>query len=403
MKWLKSSAIIILTLLLIEFLDEFVFGAREAAWPLIRDDLQLNYLQVSVVLGVPGIVSSIVEPFIGILGDIWRRRTLILGGGVVYASALFLAASSQSFGWLLLAFALLYPASGAFVSLSQAALMDAEPKRHEQNMARWTFAGSVGVVLGPLALAGAISLGWGWRALLGCFAILTVFTLAVAWRSPALNGGVDPRKDLQPSLSLTSFWKGITDAFDALLRGEVLRWLVLLQFADLMLDILHGFLALYFVDVVGVSPAQAALGVAVWTGAGLLSDFLLIPLLERVAGLRYLRISALVVLFIYPAFLLVESWPLKLVLIGSLGLLNAGWYAIPKGQLYTAMPGQSGTVMTLTNIFGFIGALFPLGLGWIAQGLGLDVALWFIIIGPIILLLGIPRNRSKIKVEERMP
>jgi len=45
-----------------------------------------------------------------------------------------------------------------------------------------------------------------------------------------------------------------------------------------MLDILYGFLALYFVDVVRVSPAFAALGVAVWTGLGLLGDFLLIPL-----------------------------------------------------------------------------------------------------------------------------
>jgi FSR family fosmidomycin resistance protein-like MFS transporter len=403
MKWLKSSTAIILTLLLIEFLDEFVFGAREAAWPLIRDDLQLSYLQVSVVLGVPGIVSSIVEPVIGILGDVWRRRTLILGGGVVYALALFLVATSQSFGWLLLAFALFYPASGAFVSLSQAALMDAAPERHEQNMARWTFAGSVGIVFGPLALAGAVSLGWNWRTLLGCFAILTVFTLLVAWRSPALNGSADPKKDAQPPLSLTSFWKGITDAFAALRRSEVLRWLVLLQFADLILDILHGFLALYFVDVVGMAPAQAALGVAVWTGAGLLGDFLLIPLLERVAGLRYLRVSALLVLCIYPAFLLIEGWPLKLVLIGLLGLLNAGWYAIPKGQLYTAMPGQSGTVMMLANIFGFIGALFPLALGWIAQRFGLDIALWFIVLGPIILLLGIPRNRSKIRMEERTP
>ena len=32
--------------LLIEFLDELVFGVGEAAWPLIRDDLGLNYVQI---------------------------------------------------------------------------------------------------------------------------------------------------------------------------------------------------------------------------------------------------------------------------------------------------------------------------------------------------------------------
>ena len=67
-------------LLAIEFLDELVFGLREAAWPLVRDDLHLSYTQVGLLLGVPGIVASFIEPVIGILGDTWRRRWLVLGG-----------------------------------------------------------------------------------------------------------------------------------------------------------------------------------------------------------------------------------------------------------------------------------------------------------------------------------
>ena len=49
-----------------------------------------------------------------------------------------------------------------FVSLSQASLMDTSPDRHDQNMARWTLAGSLGVVAGPLLLAGAAFFGSGW-------------------------------------------------------------------------------------------------------------------------------------------------------------------------------------------------------------------------------------------------
>lgn len=41
----------------------------------------------------------------------------------------------------------------------------------------------------------------------------------------------------------------------ALRQKEVLRWLVLLEFSDLMLDVLLGFLALYFVDVAGFSSS----------------------------------------------------------------------------------------------------------------------------------------------------
>jgi FSR family fosmidomycin resistance protein-like MFS transporter len=44
-----------------------------------------------------------------------------------------------------------------------------------------------------------------------------------------------------------------------------------------MLDVLRGFLALYFVDVVGASNTQASFAITVWLGFGLLGDFLLIP------------------------------------------------------------------------------------------------------------------------------
>ncbi len=149
----NSSAIFVLTLLAIEFLDEFIFGAREAAWPLIRTDLGLSYVQIGLLLGLPGVVSSLVEPFLGILGDVWKRNVLILGGGTLFALALLLTALSQGFPVLLTSFILFYPASGAFVSLSQATLMDTDTARHEQNMARWTLAGSLGVVAGSLRQA----------------------------------------------------------------------------------------------------------------------------------------------------------------------------------------------------------------------------------------------------------
>jgi FSR family fosmidomycin resistance protein-like MFS transporter len=268
---LPHTAIFALTLLLIEFLDEFVYGAREAAWPLIRTDLGLSYAQIGLLLGVPGLVSSLVEPIIGILGDVWKRRALILGGGVVFAVALLLTALSQDFPVLLASFVLFYPASGAFVSLSQATLMDTDHNRHEHNMARWTFAGSVGVVGGPLALGATAALGLGWRGLFLIFAGLTLLLLVVTYRTHTL-----PHSHTHKA---SPFKAGVVNALRALQRGEVLRWLTLLEFSDLMLDVLLGFLALYFVDVAGATPAQAGAAVAVWTGAGLLGDLLLIPLL----------------------------------------------------------------------------------------------------------------------------
>jgi len=381
---LRHTAVFTITLLAIEFLDEFVFGAREAAWPLIRTDLGLSYAQVGLLLSLPNLVSSLVEPVLGILGDVWRRRVLVLGGGVVFALALLLTAQSRDFLVLLISFILFYPASGAFVTLSQATLMDTDPARHEQNMARWTFAGSLGVVAGPIALGAAATLGLGWRGLFLLFAGLTLIPLAMMCRFRFAIGRWGSAK--------TGFKAGLVDALRALRRGEVLRWLTLLQFSDLMLDVLLGFLALYLVDVAGATPAQAGAAVAVWTGLGLLGNLLLIPLLERVRGLRYLRLSAVVELVLFPTFLLVPGfWP-KLVLLGLLGLFNTGWYLILKAQLYSAMPGQSGTVMTVGNVFGLVGGLIPLGLGLVAERFDLTVTMWLLLLGPVALLVGIPKN-----------
>ena len=73
-------------------------------------------------------------------------------------------ASARSFAVLLAAFVAFYPASGAFVSLTQAEIMDAWPDRQAQVMVRWDLAGAVGAVAGPLLLTAVLAAGGSWRA-----------------------------------------------------------------------------------------------------------------------------------------------------------------------------------------------------------------------------------------------
>jgi FSR family fosmidomycin resistance protein-like MFS transporter len=376
-------------LLAIEFLDELVDGSRQAAWPLVRRDLSLSYADIGLLLTLPNFVSSLVEPPLALLGDTRHRRTIILTGGVCFALSLLLVSQSSGFASLLAAFVLFYPAGGAFVSLSQAALMDSAPARREQNMARWGFAGSLGIVAGSLALNAAVAAGATWRAwfgvLCGVSVLLVLGARSIAFDAPVRAAAPPERAGIK---------QGALDALRALRRGEVRRWLFLLESSDLMLDSFHGFLALYFVDVVGVGDAKAGVCVAVWTGVGLCGDLLLIPLLERVRGLSYLRWSALAMLFLFPAFLLVPNLYLKLVLLGLIGIANAGWYSILKAQLYSAMPERSGAALALNNISGLVGGLIPLALGLVAERFGLASMMWLLLAGPLALLLAIPRREK---------
>jgi MFS transporter, FSR family, fosmidomycin resistance protein len=379
-----------LTFLAIEFLDELVDGSSQAAWPLIRLDLSLSYTEIGLLLAVPKLVGNLVESPLGLLGDTRHRRAIILAGGVGFVLSLVLVSLSYSFAFLLLALVLFNPAAGAFVSLSQAALMDSAPARHEQNMARWAFAGSLGIVAGSLAINAAISVGASWRAWFGVMSALSLLLVVAARRfifdAPPVAASAAPRH------APASVRQGALDALRALRRGEVRRWLVLLEFSDLMLDGFHGFLALYFVDVVGVTEARAGAAIAVWTGVGLGGDFLLIPLLERVRGLSYLRWSAAAMLCLFPAFLLAPNVPAKLVLLGLMGISNAGWYSILKAQLYSSMPERSGAVLALNNLSGLAGVCVPFALGLFAEHFGLARMMWLLLAAPLALLSAIPRR-----------
>ncbi len=337
------------------------------------------------MLAIPGFFGSALDPLIGVAGDTSRRGLLIFAGGVAFAVSAALSSAATGFETLLVALLIGNPASGAFVSLSQATLMDREPGARERNMARWTVAGSVGYVAGPVLIAGGVAAGIGWRGVLLVLA-LAALPLAFATRRAPLQAPLHAVDG-----SGANRWRGF---LSALRDRDVLRWLALLEAADLLLDVFHGFLALYFVDVAGVGAVEAALAVAVWTGAGFVGDVLLLAILRRVSGHAYLRATALAVLLAYPAFLAVPSTTAKLVLLALLGLLNSGWYALPKAGLYSALPGRSGTAVAVGGIGGFVGAGVPAVLGFLAQAFGLGLTMWVLLLAPLALLAGLPSRTT---------
>ena len=373
--------------LLIEFLDELVFGVIDTAWPLFRTDLNLTYTQIGLLLSVPGIIAAFIEPFIGILGDVWRRRLLIITGGTLFTLSLFATSVSYSFLFLLSAIILLNPSSGALVNLSQANLMDSDPDRHEQNMARWTFAGSLGVLTGPLLLGLFVYLGLGWRETYSLLTAISAACVLIALRYLPAD------KKNTPFPSFTEVFEGFKSAFQALKRKEVWRWLLLLEFADLMLDVIFSFLALYFVDVVRVSETQAGLAITLWLVMGLITDFLFIPFVDRLKDTaRYLRITAFFETIAFIVFLLIPGFIPKLVLIILVNLLNTGWYSILQGRLYSSLPGQSGSIMAIGAVTDPLAKLLPLLIGILADRFGLGIAMWLLLLGPLALLIGLPKK-----------
>ena len=338
------------------------------------------------MLSAPALAANLVEIPIGLLADSPRRRRLVLAGGVLFTAALVAVSLAPAFGFLLAALALLYPASGAFVALSQADLMDADTTRREQNMARWNLAGSLGALAGPGLLVAAVLAGAGWR---GAYAAMAV-TAAIALGALALTAA-SPQSAVAQAAGLRA---AVGAALRSLARGDVLRNLLLLEVSDLMLDVLTGYLALYFVDVLGEPAWVGALVVAVRIASGLAGDVATIHIVEWVAGLAYVRATAAATLVAYPLFLVLPGVGAKLVVLAVVSLLTSGWYPVLQARLYQSLPGQSGAQLAIGNVFRIAATPIPLLIGLAAARYGLGGALWVFAVGPLLLTVLLLRRRG---------
>jgi MFS transporter, FSR family, fosmidomycin resistance protein len=386
MRPVLAGAAALAAALAVELVDELADGTRSAALPLIRHGLALSYGQIGLLGSAPLLLGSVLELPLGILaGHGRRRRLVVLAGGIVFTLALLATAAARSFGTVLIAFVLFFPASGAFVSLTQAGLMDADPGRRERHMARWQLAGAAGSLGGPVLLITVLAAGGGWRS---AYLVLAA-AAAAAWLGVARTPpGADPAED-RPDRPASA--AAARRALAAAREPGVARWLLLLQVSDLLLDVFTAFLALYLVAVAHATPAEAALGVAVRLGAGLAGDAALLRALHHIPGLTLLRASAAVAAVAFPTFLLVPGLVPKLVVLGGLSAATAPWYPVLQAQLYDSLPGQSGVVVSLLSAAGLAGGAAPLAIGFLAQRFGLAWALAGLAVTPVCLLAGARR------------
>ena len=341
---------------------------------------------------------------------------------------------ARSYVVLMLAFIAFFPASGAFVTLTQAALMDAGPARRQQRMAAWNLAGSIGAVTGPLLLAAMLAAGGGWRPAYLVLAATAGIALAAAAAAgparqapapaepaPGRNARAEPPSSAEPAPGRTARAEPSSPAepapggtaraepapaeseggegrrptarevLAALRTADTARWLVLLEVSDLLLDVLTGYIGIYLVDVAHASPAQAAIGVAIRLGAGLAGDAAFVGLSRRAAGPAVLRASAVAACVLYPAFLIVPWLPARLAILAALSFATACWYPVIQAGLYESLPGQSGIAVFFASAAGLLGAAGPLAVGLIAQRAGLTWALAGLAAAPILVLAAAPR------------
>jgi FSR family fosmidomycin resistance protein-like MFS transporter len=141
-----------------------------------------------------------------------------------------------------------------------------------------------------------------------------------------------------------------------------------------------------------VTHAARSGAIQVLTIAGLIGNVLLVPALEKTSGIRLLRLTAVVTLVLYVALLLVPSTALKYLMLALIGLCTTGWFSVLRGKCYEVLPGRSGVVVSVTAIGSALSFFVPLLVGRLADSYGLQWAMWVLALGPLALLIGLPKN-----------
>ena len=377
-----------ITFLFVEYFDELVFTIVGVAMPFLRDDLGLDYAQIGILFGAPAILSTVLEPAVLLLGDTPLRGRLILGGGLLLGLAFLLIGGANNFAVLLLALTISYPASGAFVGLTQATMIERHPARESEMMARWTAAGTLGSLSGPVLFAGLVALGLSWRS---AFVLLGAVCLGLAllvrrpkpssptplnWRS--ISGEL--RSNLQATIHLRRLW----------------RWLLLLPLADLMLDVFFGYIALFLTDVVGLPPATAALAVTIWLLGFLAGQVLLAHRLAGQDVRRLIRWTSAATLVLFPLWLFAPGdAAVRLAGLFMLGLLASPWYPLLQGEAFASVPGRAATVTALTSVTGNASGILAVLAGLVAASFGLTAGLALLLLGPLGLLVFTPAGSAE--------
>lgn len=169
---------IILALGFSHFLNDTMQSLVPALYPMLKDSYGLSFAQIGLITLVMQIVSSMLQPMVGLLAD-YRPQpfSLAAGMGVTFAGLLLLA-NAGNFHLLLLAAAMVGVGSAVFHPEASRVARMASGGRHGLAQSLFQVGGNVGSAIGPILAAfiviprGQGSVGWFSGAALVAMTIL---------------------------------------------------------------------------------------------------------------------------------------------------------------------------------------------------------------------------------------
>lgn len=351
------------------------FGALES----FRADLGLTYAQGGTVLAAiaPGALVGGVFPA---AADRYSRRVISAGGAFGFALALAIFALGGSFAVLAGGAFLMGMASTAMVDAAEVALVDLAGDDLRRYLARSNLLATVGDLVGPALLAGALVLGLSWRTAFGVGAVLmTLYACALSAAPlppPTRAGAGADDGERRPGLI-------------AVLRDPAVWVVGLIGLLMVPFDEpLVGFTVALLEQDRGAAPAVATAVAFVGIFGGVLAFTVLARRFEGVDDHRLLlaSVTAMAAGAVAIAVVPVLAVTAGAGLVTAIGL-SLAWLAVQHRSL-RLRPGQVGTTNAVLGAISSAGAFLPMAIGALADRAGLTWAVGsFGIVGGVLVAL----------------
>ncbi len=338
-------------------------------WPLLIDRMSLTLTDVGFFTSLTSFMLMPVQPFIGWLVDRFPRAWFMILGLIGAALGMSLIGLAPTYSLLMVCVvfgrfcnAMFHPHAAMMVRATSGG-------RHGTAMSIFTFAGNIGIAVGPLLSVGVVTL----------FGLESTYLLVpfgfVAAAAIYHFVGVDVPKESSVSDAVESSGTGLSDGAQTLV-GPLVLLAVLMTFRAAIMGGFTTFLPIFLVDNRAVSLLMGGFGLSALALFGALGGLLGGHFSDRYSGSWVIAISLLVSGAAIFAFVRTDG------ILSLLFLVAAGMSLYASQPVATVlaqslapdrMAMASGVMMGM--VWG-IGSLFVTPIGMLGDVFGLDTSMY---------------------------
>lgn len=360
-----SNRILLTTLTIGHMINDFYGLVLPFLLPTLMLVFDMNFASAGLLAFASGILGSVLQPVSGFIGDRFgQRKRIIIFGFIAITIGLLLVATSISYGMILLAWLIYGFGMATFHPQSTNLITRAYAAAKGRAMGIHGIGGAIGNFTAPLIIAFLVTLvDWRYTAVLLMIpSVVAIALVSLFLKEPARETHNMPRVHIAPSL-----------------------WLLALTFG-LIYMMYRGFLTFlptYLVEQ-GSSLNQAGFIASLMLLVGFIAQPAGGIIYDRIGGRWLLTLSALLAGSALLIFVGDNAIP-HLIPIAILGAAVTATFPVSLAMA-SDIAGKEGAGLSVGIVFGvssLLSAVTPAFTGYLADAIGLRLALQWLVVFPL--------------------